>query len=92
MMIRHKKSPAVSAVGDFMRYGNQNLSSLYSAGADASGADMELFVAAIHFALYSLYISFPDCFRLSIRMAYIITKLNAFSTNITFSHFDTSLT
>lgn len=47
---------------------------------------------AVNLTLYSLDIRFPHCVGLSIRMADIMTEKNAFATNITLSHFDTSLT
>ena len=51
---------------------------------------MQSLGSAVHFALYPLDIRFPHCIGLSIRMAYIMTELNALPTNITLSHFDTS--
>lgn len=48
--------------------------------------------STVHLAPNPLDIRFPHCIGLSIRMAYIMTELNALPTNITLSHFDTSST
>lgn len=47
---------------------------------------------AIYQALNSFYVGFPNCIASSMRMAYVVTEMNTFATNITFSHFDTSST
>jgi hypothetical protein len=46
--------------------------------------------AAVYLAFYSFDIRVPDCIASSMRMAYIVTEMNALSTNITLSHIDTS--
>ncbi len=69
-----------------------DLSSLYSAGSQTPGTDMHSLRAAAYFAPYSFDIRAPDCIASSMRMAYIITEMNALATNITLSHFDTSST
>ena len=68
------------------------LSSLDLTGPQASGADMHSLRTAVHLAFYSFDIRLPNCMGFSIRMAYIITKMNALATNITLSHLDTSST
>ena len=67
-----------------------HLSSFDSSGLQAACADMHPLGTAVDFALYPFDIRFPYCIGLSIRMAYIMTELNAFPTNITLSHLDTS--
>lgn len=66
--------------------------SLHFAGSQATGANVKPFGAAIHFAFNAFYVGFPHCICPSMRMAYIVTKLNALTANITFSHLDTSST
>lgn len=66
------------------------LSPFNQPGLKAACADMQPFITAIHLALYPLDIGFPNCVGSSIRMAYIVTEMNALATNITFSHLDTS--
>ena len=68
------------------------LSSLNLAGTQTACAYMHSLSAAVDLALYTLYIRVPNCVASSMRMAYIVTKMNAFSTNITLSHIDTSST
>lgn len=67
-------------------------SSLYTAGFQAACADMHSLGTAVDLALYALDIRLPNCIGSSMRMAHIITELNALSANITLSHFDTSST
>ena len=40
----------------------------------------------IHFAFYTLHIGVEHPVRSSMRMAHIVSEMNAFSANITFSH------
>ena len=47
---------------------------------------------AVHLALYVLNVRVPDRIASSMRMAYIVTKMNALAANITLSHLDTSST
>ena len=44
----------------------------------------------VYFALFASNVGNPNSVRSSMRMAYVVTEMNAFSTNITFSHLDTS--
>jgi hypothetical protein len=46
----------------------------------------------VNLAFYTLDIRVPNCVASSMRMAYVITKMNALTTNITLSHFYTSST
>ena len=73
-------------------FGINSLCSFNPAGFQTIGTDVHSLSAAVNFALNSLDIGFPHCVGLSMRMAYVITKKNALTTNITFSHFDTSST
>ncbi len=68
------------------------LSSFDFAGSQATGTNMQPLCSAVYLALNALYIGVPDCVASSMRMAYIITEMNALATNITLSHFDTSST
>ena len=45
---------------------------------------------AVYLALYVSDIGIPDSVGSSMRMAYIVSEMNALATNITFSHLDTS--
>jgi len=51
---------------------------------------MHSLCSAVYHAFYTLNIGIPHCVASSMRMAYIITEMNALATNITLSHFDTS--
>ena len=46
--------------------------------------------SAVNLALNALNIRVPNCVASSMRMAYVVTKMNALTANITFSHLDTS--
>ena len=63
------------------------LSPFNQPGLKAACADMQPFITAIHLALYPLDIGFPNCVGSSIRMAYIVTEMNALATNFTFVRF-----
>lgn len=67
-----------------------DLSSFHSAGLQAAGADMHSLGTAVYLALYTSDIGIPDSVGSSMRMAYIVTEMNALATNITLSHLDTS--
>ena len=45
---------------------------------------------AVDLAFYASDIGIPDSVGSSMRMAYVVTEMNALTTNITFSHLDTS--
>ena len=53
---------------------------------------MHPFGITIHLALCSLDIRIPDCIASSMGMAHIVSEMNTFAANITFSHLDTSST
>ena len=67
------------------------LSSLYLAGTQAAGADMELLCATVNLTLNALYVRIPNRVASSMRVAYVITKMYSLATNITLSHPDTSV-
>ncbi len=46
--------------------------------------------SAVNLALNALNIRVPNCVASSMRMAYVVTEMNALTANITFSHLDTS--
>ena len=71
---------------------SNQLSTLNLTRLQTSGADMHSLRAAVNLALYALYIRIPNCIAASMRMAYVVTKMNALATNITLSHIDTSST
>ena len=60
---------------------------LYLAGFQAFSADINFFYGIINIYFYFLNIGMPHSFSNSVRMAYFITKLWTFTTNITFWHF-----
>ena len=51
---------------------------------------MELLRYAVNLALNVLYVRIPNRIASSMRVAYVVTKMNSLATNITFSHPDTS--
>ncbi len=51
---------------------------------------MQLLVGTVHLAHNALNIRIPDSVRSSMRMAYVISKMSALTTNITLSHLCTS--
>lgn len=53
---------------------------------------MQLLGSAIYHAFHILDVGIPYCIASSMRMAYVITEMNALTTNITLSHLDTSST
>ena len=66
------------------------LCSFYGTGTQTSCADMHSFSSSVYFAFYILDIRTPNFIGSSMGMAYVVTKMNAFATNITFSHLRTS--
>ena len=48
--------------------------------------------SAVNHAFYILDVGIPHCIASSMRMAYVVTEMNALTTNITLSHIDTSST
>lgn len=68
------------------------LGSFNQPGPQAACTNMQPLVTAIHFTFYFLDIGLPNRVGSSMRMAYIVTKMNSLATNITFSHLDTSST
>ena len=66
------------------------LCALNLAGSQAAGAYMHSLCSAVYFAFHAVYVRVPDRIAPSMRMAYIIAEMNAFTTNITLSHFYTS--
>ena len=52
---------------------------------------MHSFRTTVNFAFYTSDIGIPDSVGSSMRMAYVITEMNALTTNITLCHDDTSL-
>ena len=53
---------------------------------------MHSLCSTVHLTFNALNIRVPDRVASSMRMAYVVAEMNAFTTNITFSHFDTSST
>lgn len=51
---------------------------------------MHSLCAAVNLALNALYVRVPNSVASSMRMAYIVTKMNTLTANITLSHLDTS--
>ena len=47
--------------------------------------------SAVNLALNALNIRVPNCVASSMRMAYVVTEMNALTANITFSHLDLSI-
>jgi hypothetical protein len=68
----------------------RGLSSFYFVGFQAFCAYVHSFDCAIHIAFYSFDVGLPNVVGSSMRMAYVISKMNALTTNITFSHLYTS--
>lgn len=66
------------------------LCSFYGTGTQTSCADMHSFCSSVNFAFYILDIRTPNFIGSSMGMAYVVTEMNAFATNITFSHLRTS--
>ena len=71
-------------------YKSAGLSSLNFAGLKAMRTNMHSFGSAVYHAFHSLNVGLPNPVRSSMRMAYVVPKMNALTTNITFSHRRTS--
>ncbi len=71
-------------------YKSAGLSSLNFAGLKAMRTNMHSFGSAVYHAFHSLNVGLPNPVRSSMRMAYVVTKMNALATNITLSHRCTS--
>ncbi len=71
-------------------YRSAGLSSLNFAGLKAMRTNMHSFGSAVYHAFHSLNVGLPNPVRSSMRMAYVVTKMNALATNITLSHRCTS--
>ena len=63
---------------------------LYFTGAKALCADIHLLDSAGNLDRYSLNIGVPDTIGSSMRMADVISEMNAFSTDFAFCHVNTS--
>ena len=66
------------------------LCSFNSAGFQARSTYMKSFGSSVYRTFYVFNIGIPNSVWSSMRMAYVVTEMNAFTTNITFSHLDTS--
>ena len=66
-------------------------SSFYFVGSKAACAYMHSLCETVNLNGYVLNVRIPNSVRSSMRMAYVVSEMYALATNITFSHFDTSL-
>ena len=66
------------------------LSSFNPAGLQAACANVHSPCTTVDFTFNASDVGIPDTVGSSMGMAYVVTEMNAFSTNITFSHLDTS--
>lgn len=76
----------------FPSYGVVTSGTLYSTASQAAGTNVHLLCTLWCLYTYSLNVSFPHMIRSSMRMAYIIAKVNSLIANSTFCHDHTSLT
>lgn len=74
----------------FLSYDQIKLSSFYFAGTQATGTNVNSLCCAVNFALNFLDVGIPNMIGSSMRMAYVVTKMNALATYCTFSHLCTS--
>lgn len=68
-----------------------DLSALYFAGLKAGSADMQGNGGTVNDCLDGADVGLPHLVGSSVRMAYGITEMNAFLTNITLCHDNTSI-
>ena len=66
------------------------LCSFYFAGLQARCTNMKSFRRTVNTTFHILYVGIPNSIRSSMRMAYVVSEMSAFTTNITFSHLCTS--
>lgn len=67
------------------------LCSFNFAAPQTRSTHVQSFGSSVYLAFHTFYVGFPDSVCLSMRMAHIMSKKNAFSTNCTFCHDRTSL-
>ncbi len=63
------------------------LSTLNFAGSKTSRANMKSLCSSVYLAVNGLNVGAPNSVRSSMRMAYVISKMNTFSTYSTLCHF-----
>jgi len=79
------KELTVTQVG-YGQYGLFKLSTLNFSGAQASGANLDMFRSTVDNSLYSLNIRFPGSVASSVRMGNLNAESNIFSADFTFCH------
>ena len=84
-----KKEPIQSVLFISHSFSNKRLSSFNFARLKASGANMKSLGSTVHFAFNRSDIGIPNMIGTSVRVAYVITEMNAFITNITLCHLST---
>ena len=66
------------------------LGSFHPAGFQAARANVHSLCTAVDLALYASYVGIPNPVGSSMGMAYVVTEMSAFATNIAFCHVRTS--
>ena len=70
--------------------GESELSTLNFIGFQTSSTNMHSLSGTVYITFYFFNVGIPNTVGSSMRMAYVVTEMNALATNFTFSHFYTS--